>query len=105
MLQYYAPMLHFKLKYKKLSRSIYNVQNQLSLFLHNNPTLKCYETGAWKLEYTRLCHHENFRLTRLAHIQGVQLLSESRIIVETGVTVEVSARLSLCSGPLTNLRL
>lgn len=49
MSKYYALLLHFKLKHKKLSRSIYNAKHQI-LF-----PLNCCETEAWKLENTRVC--------------------------------------------------
>lgn len=104
----HAAMLHFKLKYKEIYRSIYNIPHHLVFFLffplHSNPAFKCYETGAWKLEYTRLCHQWKLSVNSTKHTsKGVQLLSESRIIVETGVAVEVSACRCLCSGPWTNL--
>lgn len=55
------------------------------------------QTEAWKLEHTRLLSPMEGRKKKQKklsvkstkqHIQGVGLLSERRVIVETGVTVE-----------------
>lgn len=57
MLQYYAPVLHFKLKYKKLSRSIYNVQNPQMLW-NWGLEVRIHKTlSPWKLSVNSTCTH------------------------------------------------
>lgn len=73
--KYYAPPLHFKLKHKKRSRSIYNVQHQM-LFPHTQrsaaakPSLASGNTQDFVTD-------ENFRLTpRSTHPRSSALIRE-----------------------------
>lgn len=62
MSKYYAPLLHFKLKHKKLSRSIYIVQHQTLLTHRWHSTAAKARLGS---RNTRdFVTDENFRLTR-----------------------------------------
>lgn len=109
--KYFPFMLHFKLKHgeKKVHRSIYNDQHRLvSLYKHLpscSYTITQHSNASEKKTNRGLevRTHETFvadggkkkkKKKKLSvkstkqHIQGVGLLSEHRVIVETGVTVE-----------------
>lgn len=64
-----VPVQHFKLKLKDLWIYLYCLASaQCVSFLRSNPSFKYCETGAWKLEYTRLCLNENFQFTQRLHL-------------------------------------
>lgn len=75
MSKYYAPLLHFKLKHKKLYRSIYNVQHQI-LFPHTqHSTAAKLRLGSWNTQ--DFVTDENFRLTRRStHPRSSALIRE-----------------------------
>lgn len=62
MSKYYAPLLHFKLKHKKLSRSIYIVQHQILLTHRWHSTAAKARLGSRNTQ--DFVTDENFRLTR-----------------------------------------
>lgn len=75
MSKYYASLLHFKLKHKKLYRSIYNVRHQI-LFPHTHPSAAAkLELGSWNTQ--DFVTDENFRLTRRStHPRSSALIRE-----------------------------